>query len=134
QSDLLFSCTYTLSRPFFFSMLRRPPRSTLFPYTTLFRSLVHGPNRASRHKRICRGQRFPQGLVKHERVPRRSCHDASRKPGLEEAGGSQFSLRCWNKCGRFGGLIHVALHVAHHAYHFTKDATDVEVLSEGALP
>src|SRR5262249_62012246 len=24
--------------PFFFSMLRRPPRSTLFPYTTLFRS------------------------------------------------------------------------------------------------
>src|SRR5688572_31548495 len=23
----------------FFSMLRRPPRSTLFPYTTLFRSL-----------------------------------------------------------------------------------------------
>src|SRR5437868_12627130 len=24
--------------PFFFSLLRRPPRSTLFPYTTLFRS------------------------------------------------------------------------------------------------
>src|SRR5436190_10019457 len=24
---------------FFFSMIRRPPRSTLFPYTTLFRSL-----------------------------------------------------------------------------------------------
>src|SRR5687767_15398134 len=24
---------------FFFSMLRRPPRSTLFPYTTLFRSI-----------------------------------------------------------------------------------------------
>src|SRR5256885_6565908 len=26
---------------FFFLMIRRPPRSTLFPYTTLFRS--HGP-------------------------------------------------------------------------------------------
>src|SRR3712207_8552475 len=25
----------------FFLMIRRPPRSTLFPYTTLFRSLVH---------------------------------------------------------------------------------------------
>src|SRR5437879_11462053 len=25
---------------FFFSMIRRPPRSTLFPYTTLFRSIV----------------------------------------------------------------------------------------------
>src|SRR2546422_3152132 len=31
---------------FFFLMIRRPPRSTLFPYTTLFRSLshhAHGP-------------------------------------------------------------------------------------------
>src|SRR5258708_27298246 len=26
--------------PFFFLMIRRPPRSTLFPYTTLFRSVV----------------------------------------------------------------------------------------------
>src|SRR3712207_8267279 len=24
-------------------MIRRPPRSTLFPYTTLFRSQIHGP-------------------------------------------------------------------------------------------
>src|SRR5438876_8389406 len=27
--------------PFFFLMIRRPPRSTLFPYTTLFRSRWH---------------------------------------------------------------------------------------------
>src|SRR2546426_11952832 len=27
---------------FFFLMIRRPPRSTLFPYTTLFRSLLQG--------------------------------------------------------------------------------------------
>src|SRR3712207_8797656 len=27
---------------FFFLMIRRPPRSTLFPYTTLFRSMVCG--------------------------------------------------------------------------------------------
>src|SRR2546429_5984499 len=26
---------------FFFLMIRRPPRSTLFPYTTLFRSQLH---------------------------------------------------------------------------------------------
>src|SRR5438034_6686616 len=26
---------------FFFLMIRRPPRSTLFPYTTLFRSVIH---------------------------------------------------------------------------------------------
>src|SRR5690606_41434310 len=29
-----------LSCSFFFSLIRRPPRSTLFPYTTLFRSCV----------------------------------------------------------------------------------------------
>src|SRR6266581_7849977 len=27
-----------MARSFFFLMIRRPPRSTLFPYTTLFRS------------------------------------------------------------------------------------------------
>src|SRR6266853_3940562 len=34
----------------FFLMIRRPPRSTLFPYTTLFRSqpALAGPNHASR--------------------------------------------------------------------------------------
>src|SRR3712207_7984598 len=28
---------------FFFLMIRRPPRSTLFPYTTLFRSFLYHP-------------------------------------------------------------------------------------------
>src|SRR5437660_12537887 len=38
-SPTLFSITVS---SFFFLMIRRPPRSTLFPYTTLFRSiLVH---------------------------------------------------------------------------------------------
>src|SRR2546425_12533443 len=33
--QVLRSCRYVF---FFFLMIRRPPRSTLFPYTTLFRS------------------------------------------------------------------------------------------------
>src|SRR3712207_7612933 len=33
---------------FFFLMIRRPPRSTLFPYTTLFRSVVQPEPRARR--------------------------------------------------------------------------------------
>src|SRR4051812_50043988 len=33
-----FSCPYLPLFFFFFLMIRRPPRSTLFPYTTLFRS------------------------------------------------------------------------------------------------
>src|SRR5437016_9557452 len=32
--------SYSLLHFFFFLMIRRPPRSTLFPYTTLFRSAV----------------------------------------------------------------------------------------------
>src|SRR5256885_15507473 len=35
---------------FFFLMIRRPPRSTLFPYTTLFRSRKRPRGRASRGK------------------------------------------------------------------------------------
>src|SRR5436853_7292027 len=38
-SSLLVSLRFFhLSVSFFFLMIRRPPRSTLFPYTTLFRS------------------------------------------------------------------------------------------------
>src|SRR3712207_8134226 len=32
-------------------MIRRPPRSTLFPYTTLFRSIIAVPARATRAAR-----------------------------------------------------------------------------------
>src|SRR2546422_8196691 len=40
-------------------MIRRPPRSTLFPYTMLFRSLAHvSPHRALRH--LDRGHLLPQ--------------------------------------------------------------------------
>src|SRR3989449_7132853 len=35
----LFSADAQVASVFFFLMIRRPPRSTLFPYTTLFRSL-----------------------------------------------------------------------------------------------
>src|SRR6266496_3198301 len=37
---------YTDSSLFFFLMIRRPPRSTLFPYTTLFRSTSNVAARA----------------------------------------------------------------------------------------
>src|SRR5207249_11388651 len=36
-----YACLLTILS-FFFSMIRRPPRSTLFPYTTLFRSVCDG--------------------------------------------------------------------------------------------
>src|SRR5437667_11207632 len=42
---------------FFFLMIRRPPRSTLFPYTTLFRS--PGPNKLAGK----RSAALPEGLL-----------------------------------------------------------------------
>src|SRR3989449_11655859 len=37
---LVYFCSDQLDCFFFFLMIRRPPRSTLFPYTTLFRSSI----------------------------------------------------------------------------------------------
>src|SRR6201999_4627998 len=42
-SSFSFSYFFSLSLFFFFLMIRRPPRSTLFPYTTLFRSWKDKP-------------------------------------------------------------------------------------------
>src|SRR5436190_24035023 len=38
-SSCIYSIYNFLFNLFFFLMIRRPPRSTLFPYTTLFRSI-----------------------------------------------------------------------------------------------
>src|SRR3712207_7647430 len=58
---------------FFFLMIRRPPRSTLFPYTTLFRSdHAHGQHRG--HVRARRGVLGGGGshICPGSRRPRRS--------------------------------------------------------------
>src|SRR5260221_13014283 len=44
----------TILSVFFFLMIRRPPRSTLFPYTTLFRSRSQRP---LQRRRACPGRR-----------------------------------------------------------------------------
>src|SRR2546425_8927297 len=46
----------TRRSPIFFLMIRRPPRSTLFPYTTLFRSLFAGDREGV-------GRRFTDDVV-----------------------------------------------------------------------
>src|SRR5436309_5445657 len=40
----MFSSVFSFYSFFFFLMIRRPPRSTLFPYTTLFRSVANRPS------------------------------------------------------------------------------------------
>src|SRR2546426_9198279 len=55
------------SPSFFFLMIRRPPRSTLFPYTTLFRSVGGG----DAHERRSALQKAPQPLVPRLWLPGR---------------------------------------------------------------
>src|SRR5258708_39814708 len=52
---------------FFFLMIRRPPRSTLFPYTTLFRSLVYDMPRFEAHQ-LALPSSFPPGSEMEEQV------------------------------------------------------------------
>src|SRR2546429_1155938 len=46
---------------FFFLMIRRPPRSTLFPYTTLFRSIKEATGSANKQVTPYNRQRQPAG-------------------------------------------------------------------------
>src|SRR5438876_4025593 len=52
-------------------MLRRPPRSTLFPYTTLFRSLPGGMRQVERHRHhalgVARDEVHARGQVGEQR-------------------------------------------------------------------
>src|SRR5438270_13575841 len=53
---------------FFFLMIRRPPRSTLFPYTTLFRSPGSGPSASAR------ARSRPRRRWRHRTGPRSEEH------------------------------------------------------------
>src|SRR3712207_8228068 len=46
---------------FFFLMIRRPPRSTLFPYTTLFRSFRQLESRSRRNRPVSGEHRTVRG-------------------------------------------------------------------------
>src|SRR2546430_10139278 len=59
-------CHYMCYFVFFFLMIRRPPRSTLFPYTTLFRS---ANLRRGKGPMIFRGRRGePTSLIDYDRA------------------------------------------------------------------
>src|SRR2546422_749071 len=55
---------------FFFLMIRRPPRSTLFPYTTLFRSQAGTGGTARAAHRVLDARRARVALGALERLPR----------------------------------------------------------------
>src|SRR4051794_41848176 len=77
-----FSPLFSFFLFFFFLMIRRPPRSTLFPYTTLFRSRVRVESCCSRLRRPAMRVRF------HERVlvrDRKSTRLNSSHPSISYA-------------------------------------------------
>src|SRR5215203_7482036 len=95
------SCLFCLYF-FFFLMIRRPPRSTLFPYTTLFRSCGGDPRRQRRalrpHRRDLHVRRGRAAAV-----PRRSEEHTSELQSrqylvcrllLEKKKNAQRSARC----------------------------------------
>src|SRR2546421_1886863 len=76
---------------FFFLMIRRPPRSTLFPYTTLFRSHGRGPARdrignvSTAVRRLAR--------IREKRDPGRAAAAVGREPLDHRALGDRKSTR-----------------------------------------
>src|SRR5690348_17402775 len=66
-------------------MIRRPPRSTLFPYTTLFRS---GGDRAGAHAGRPGGPADPRGLAIRQEAAAEGTWSAGQ-PGGRSAGGAR---------------------------------------------
>src|SRR2546426_4919369 len=131
---LCYSFTLSFSFFFFFLMIRRPPRSTLFPYTTLFRShsalaLSYGDptwcGRAERRRMYSRnesGEGSARNLVSHSRSaladsgvkPRRSVGEGARarrsRPKAGAVSGRAVRRMCeasveeWNRVVRRRGV------------------------------
>src|SRR5689334_25217946 len=88
---LTYSSLHSSYFSFFFLMIRRPPRSTLFPYTTLFRS-PRAPRRRShgggRGRAACR--RCRAGPRRGPRASRPALRSEEHTSELQ----SQFHLVC----------------------------------------
>src|SRR2546427_6716860 len=87
--DIFYICSSHYLCPlsflfFFFLMIRRPPRSTLFPYTTLFRSLGD-------RRRLGQRERHPD-LLWQESAADRAIRDRSEEHTSELQ--SQSNLVC----------------------------------------
>src|SRR3712207_6898943 len=77
---------------FYFLMIPQPPRSTLFPYTTLFRSQqrLGGPRRAGRRLAL---RRPPRVRAPHRRLRRLGGRVEGRPRRDEVAAGDRKSTR-----------------------------------------
>src|SRR2546426_7034949 len=83
-------------------MIRRPPRSTLFPYTTLFRSL-------ERH--VQRGAHTPgdRDVARQRREPRRTDRKSTRLNSSHLV--ISYAVFCLKKKKQPGGKSHAVSHL-----------------------
>src|SRR5947199_216386 len=101
---LLSRCLFLL---FFFLMIRRPPRSTLFPYTTLFRSLFWAAINAlqlirARIEEEKLAREFPDYRLYRERTDRKSTRLNSSHLGIS------YAVFCLKKKKKSNQLRHCA--------------------------
>src|SRR3712207_8210345 len=77
-------------------MIRRPPRSTLFPYTTLFRSLLLGPAALRAYQRgLCR---LAEQRAAASSILRQGPHGAEQAAGRSEEHTSELQSRQYLVC------------------------------------
>src|SRR6266550_20795 len=74
---------------FFFLMIRRPPRSTLFPYTTLFRSPSGSCERPRRDGDQGSGSEPPHGAARGARTVRARGARGARRPRPRDGRGRE---------------------------------------------
>src|SRR3712207_8545933 len=84
-------------------MIRRPPRSTLFPYTTLFRSTCFGPKHEDRRRIYARRagpcHLTPAHGLRHRHSPRHHYHVRRGEPrGRSEEHTSELQSRQYLVC------------------------------------
>src|SRR2546427_3422903 len=95
-------------------MIRRPPRSTLFPYTTLFRSLLRQRSRTFPARCLANQCRSTSLLsFAHTLVRKASCRERDRKSTRLNSSHSQISYAvfCLKKKKK---LQLASRHVHHH--------------------
>src|ERR1039457_7613324 len=114
MKSLYASCSHRLfSGLFFFLMIRRPPRSTLFPYTTLFRSIPRDNLSFLDPLRTRINTTIAHRSEEHTSELQSPCNLVCRLL-LEKKNQPLKSKRCIAHLSEAGAL----LHIRHKAYHF----------------
>src|SRR5258706_6271291 len=112
-------------------MIRRPPRSTLFPYTTLFRSFVMGEGAAvlvleERSRAIARGARIYAEVVGHAYTNDAYHMTAPRPDGRQAARAIQLALADGDVPPTDVGYIN-----AHGSSTPLNDSTETKAIKQG---